>query len=42
MRFGYLGVPSLLNRTFVQALVLGAGAEPKRRFAWLFPDRRTR
>ncbi|MEA2241273.1 MAG: uncharacterized protein QOD24_829 [Solirubrobacteraceae bacterium] len=39
VRFGYLGLPSLGNRTFVQALVLGSGAEPKRRFAWLFPDR---
>jgi hydrophobe/amphiphile efflux-3 (HAE3) family protein len=39
VRFGYLGLPSLANRTFVQALVLGAGAAPKQRFAWLFPDR---
>src|SRR5437867_2702375 len=40
VRFGYLGPPSLVNRTFVQALVLSAGPEPKKRFAWLFPDRR--
>ncbi|MEY2517696.1 MAG: uncharacterized protein QOJ89_5054, partial [bacterium] len=39
VRFGYLGPPSIVNKMFVQALVLGAGAEPKRRFTWLFPDR---
>ena len=41
VRFGYIGIPSLANRAFVQALVLASGRlEPKPRFAWLFPDAR--
>ena len=39
VRFGSVGLPSLTNDTFVAQLVLGASANPKRRFAWLFPDR---
>src|SRR2546423_2742083 len=39
VRFGFAGAPSMANRAFVAALVFGAGAEPKRRFRWLFPDR---
>jgi hydrophobe/amphiphile efflux-3 (HAE3) family protein len=38
VRFGYIGIPSLSNRSFVLQLVKGAGVEPKPRFAWLFPD----
>jgi predicted RND superfamily exporter protein len=37
-RFAALGVPSLTNAAFVQALMLGAGGEPKARLRWLLPD----
>jgi len=40
VRFGYVGMPSLSNTNFVAQLVKGAGVAPKKRFAWLFPDRR--
>lgn len=39
VRFGSIGMPSLTNRSFVAQLVLGSTPEPKKRFAWLFPDR---
>lgn len=39
VRFGSIGMPSLTNKTFVDQLVLGASPNPKKRFAWLFPDR---
>ncbi|MCW3015492.1 MAG: superfamily protein-like exporter [Solirubrobacterales bacterium] len=39
VRFGTIGLPSVTNRTFVAELVLGASPVPKKRFAWLFPDR---
>ncbi|WP_354698830.1 hypothetical protein DSM112329_04528 [Paraconexibacter sp. AEG42_29] len=38
-RFGATGLPSATNRNFVAQLVLGSGVEPKKRFAFLFPDR---
>jgi predicted RND superfamily exporter protein len=40
VRFGYIGIPSLGNRNFVEQLVKGASVEPKKRFQWLFPDQR--
>lgn len=39
VRFGSVGMPSLTNAGFVNQLVLGASPNPKKRFAWLFPDR---
>jgi predicted RND superfamily exporter protein len=38
IRYGYSGMPSLTNSSFVGQLVFGSGTAPKRRFAWLFPD----
>lgn len=38
VRFGSMGIPSLVNRDFVLSVVFGAGVTPKPRFAWLFPD----
>ncbi|MCW2959332.1 MAG: hypothetical protein JWP18_2135 [Solirubrobacterales bacterium] len=38
VRLGSTGIPSLSNRNFVLSVVFGAGAQPKERFAWLFPD----
>jgi predicted RND superfamily exporter protein len=38
VRYGYTGVPSLDNTSFVGQLIFGAGTQPKQRFAWLFPD----
>jgi predicted RND superfamily exporter protein len=38
VRLGSTGIPSLSNRNFVLSVVFGAGAQPKPRFAWLFPD----
>ena len=38
VRYGYSGLPSLSNQSFVGQLVFGSGAEPKPRLAWLFPD----
>ncbi len=38
VRLGSTGIPSLSNRNFVLSVVFGAGAQPKARFAWLFPD----
>jgi predicted RND superfamily exporter protein len=40
VRYGYIGVPSITNDSFVGQLVFGSGTEPKQRFAWLFPDAR--
>lgn len=37
-RFGAVGVPSLTNPAFVQALTLGAGGAPKARLRWMLPD----
>lgn len=37
-QFGFLGVPSLTNKVFVQALMLGAGGKPKTRLRWMLPD----
>lgn len=37
-RFAALGVPSMGNAAFVQALMLGAGGQPKTRLRWLLPD----
>lgn len=39
-QFGFLGLPSLTNSVFVQALTLGPGGAPKSRLQWLLPDRR--
>ncbi|WP_040600492.1 MMPL family transporter [Patulibacter medicamentivorans] len=38
VRFGAIGMPSLSNRSYVNAVVFGAGVVPKARFRWLFPD----
>lgn len=38
VRYGYTGMPSIDNESFVGQLVFGSGTAPKRRFAWLFPD----
>jgi hypothetical protein len=38
VRYGYTGLPSLSNESFVGQLVFGSAAEPKPRLAWLFPD----
>ncbi|MCW3000578.1 MAG: superfamily protein-like exporter [Solirubrobacterales bacterium] len=38
VRLGSTGIPSLSNRNFVLSVVFGAGAAPKERFSWLFPD----
>ncbi len=38
VRLGSTGIPSLSNRNFVLSVVFGAGAQPKERFSWLFPD----
>lgn len=40
VRYGYIGMPSLMNGAFVSALVYGTGTAPKKRFGWLFPDAR--
>lgn len=37
-RFGAVGIPSLTNPAFVQALTLGAGGAPKARLRWMLPD----
>ena len=39
VRFGTIGIPSITNPNFVDQLVMGASTAPKKRFAWLFPDR---
>jgi predicted RND superfamily exporter protein len=39
VRLGSTGIPSLTNRNFVLSVVFGAGAQPKARFSWLFPDK---
>jgi hypothetical protein len=38
VRYGYEGIPSLDNTSFVGQLIFGSGTQPKQRFAWLFPD----
>jgi predicted RND superfamily exporter protein len=38
VRYGYTGVPSLSNASFVGQLVFGSGTQPKQNVAWLFPD----
>lgn len=38
VRYGFIGLPSLANRTFINAIVLGTGTQPKQRLRWLFPD----
>ncbi|WP_320670037.1 MMPL family transporter [Patulibacter defluvii] len=38
VRFGAIGMPSLANRSYVNAVVFGSGTEPKARFRWMFPD----
>jgi hypothetical protein len=38
VRYGYEGVPSLDNTSFVGQLIFGSGTQPKQQFAWLFPD----
>jgi predicted RND superfamily exporter protein len=38
VRFGFVGLPTLTNRTFINAIVLGTGTQPKPRMRWLFPD----
>jgi hypothetical protein len=38
VRYGYVGVPSMSNASFVGQLVFGSGTQPKQNVAWLFPD----
>lgn len=38
VRYGYTGVPSIDNESFVGQLIFGSGTQPERRLAWLFPD----
>jgi hypothetical protein len=38
VRYGYVGVPSIDNESFVGQLIFGSGTQPKPQFAWLFPD----
>jgi hypothetical protein len=38
VRYGYSGVPSIDNGSFVGQLIFGSGTQPMQRFAWLFPD----
>jgi predicted RND superfamily exporter protein len=38
VRYGYVGVPSIDNESFVGQLIFGSGTRPEQRFAWLFPD----
>jgi hypothetical protein len=38
VRYGYMGVPSIDNESFVGQLIFGSGTQPKQQFAWLFPD----
>jgi hypothetical protein len=38
VHYGYVGLPSLANQSFIGQLVFGSGTMPERRFAWLFPD----
>jgi hypothetical protein len=38
VRFGYSGMPSLTNPSFVGQMVLGSGTAPRPALAWLFPD----
>jgi hypothetical protein len=38
VRYGYIGVPSIGNESFVGQLIFGSGTRPKQRLAWLFPD----
>jgi hypothetical protein len=38
VRYGYVGVPSIDNESFVGQLIFGSGTQPKPRFASLFPD----
>jgi predicted RND superfamily exporter protein len=38
VRYGYVGLPSIDNESFVGQLIFGSGTRPKQRFAWLFPD----
>lgn len=39
-RYGSVGLPSITNRAFIAAMVLGTGSDPKARLRWMFPDRR--
>lgn len=38
VHYGYVGLPSLDNRSFIGQLLFGSGTVPQRRFRRLFPD----
>jgi hypothetical protein len=38
VHYGYIGLPSLANQSFVGQLIFGSGTAPARRFAAVFPD----
>jgi hypothetical protein len=38
VRYGYIGVPSIDNESFVGELIFGSGTQPKPQLASLFPD----
>jgi predicted RND superfamily exporter protein len=38
VRYGYVGVPTIDNESFVGQLIFGSGTQPKQQFASLFPD----
>jgi hypothetical protein len=38
VRYGYTGLPSIDNGSFVGELIFGSGTQPKQRLASLFPD----
>jgi hypothetical protein len=38
VRYGYTGVPSIDNGSFVGQLIFGSGTQPKQSLGWLFPD----
>jgi hypothetical protein len=38
VHYGYIGLPSLANQSFVGQLIFGSGTAPERRFAAVFPD----
>ena len=38
VHYGYVGLPSLGNQSFIGQLIFGSGTAPKRQFAAVFPD----
>lgn len=37
VHYGYIGLPSLANQSFIGQLIFGSGTAPKRRFSAVFP-----